>query len=100
MTISNGLDPFFLLSTDGEDASMKEELNGEVFISSQSRHFSFIDIMIKVFFFIFTLNWRVNNYVFRQGKGINSINESTIPQYNFVSFSTVLIFLKNVNCLL
>ena len=32
--------------------------------------------MIKVLFPICTLNWRVNNYVCRQGNGINSRNES------------------------
>ena len=29
--------------------SMEEEMDGEVFISRESRHFSFIDSMIKVF---------------------------------------------------
>ena len=38
----------------------------------------FIDNMIKVLFSICTLNWPVNNYVSRQGKGINRRNESTI----------------------
>ena len=32
---------------------------------------------IKVFFPICTLTWRVNNYIYRQRKGINSRNEST-----------------------
>ena len=57
--------------------SMKEEMDGEVFISRQSRHFSFMDNMIEVFFPNWTLNWRVNDYVSRQGKGINRRNEST-----------------------
>ena len=39
--------------------SMKEEMDKEVFISRQSRHFSFIDISIEVLFRISTLNWRV-----------------------------------------
>ena len=47
---------------------MKEEMDGEVFISRQIRHDSFMDIMIKILFPICTLNWRVNNYVYRQGK--------------------------------
>ena len=51
--------------------SMKEEVDGEVFISRQSRPFSFIDDMIKVLFPICTLNWRVKNFVSRQGKGKN-----------------------------
>ena len=47
-------------------------------ISHQSRHFFFIDVMIKVRLPICTLNWLVSNFVFRQGKGINRRNESTI----------------------
>ena len=51
-------------------------MDGKVFISRQSRHpFSLINNMIKVLFRICTLIWRVNNYVFRQGKGINDRNE-------------------------
>ena len=58
--------------------SRKEEKDGDVFISRQSWHLSFIDKMNKVFFPICTLNWRVNNCVSHQGKGINRRNESTI----------------------
>ena len=50
---------------------MIEEMEREVFISRLSWHFSFLDNMIKVFFPICTLKWRVNNYVSFQGKGIN-----------------------------
>ena len=57
--------------------SMKEEMDGEVFISRQSRHFAFIDNMIKVFFPICTLKWYVNNYASHKGKFINRRNEST-----------------------
>ena len=42
---------------------MKEEMEKEVFVSRQSWHFSFIDNMIKVFFLICSLNWRVNTYL-------------------------------------
>ena len=56
--------------------SMKEEMDGEVFISRQSRLFSFIDNMIKVLFAICILNWRVNNYVSRQGKRTDRRNET------------------------
>ena len=57
--------------------SMKEEMDGEVFYFRQSRYYSFRDIMIKVLFPFCTLNWRVNNYVSRYGKGINRRHEST-----------------------
>ena len=33
--------------------SMKEEMDGEVFIPRQIRHGSFMDIMIKVLFLLF-----------------------------------------------
>ena len=59
--------------------SLKEEMDGEVLTSRQTRHFSFIDNMIKVIFPICTLNWRVNNFVSRQGKGgVKRRNESTL----------------------
>ena len=57
--------------------SMKEEMEGEVFISRRTRHFPFIDNMIKVVSSICKWNWSVNNYVSLRGKGINRRNEST-----------------------
>ena len=56
---------------------LKEETDGKVFTSRQSRHFCFVINMIKVFFPICTLTLLVNNFVSRQGKGINRRNEST-----------------------
>ena len=78
LSIFDGLNPHFFCRKIEKTRSMKEEMDGEVFISRQSWHFSFIDNMIKVLFPIFTLIWRVNNYVSRQGKGINRRNKSTI----------------------
>ena len=78
MSLSDGLDPYFVRRKMERTQSMKEEMDGEVFIYRQSWHFSFIDNMIKVIFPIYTFNWRVNNYVSRQGKGINRRNGSTI----------------------
>ena len=42
--------------------SMKKEMDGSVFVSRQSRQYSFINNMIKVLFPICTLSCRVNNY--------------------------------------
>ena len=78
MSISNGLDPYFFRRKMEKTRSMKEEMDGEVFVSHQSRHFSLIDNMIKVLFPIRILKWRVNNYVSRQGKGKDRRNKSTI----------------------
>ena len=64
----------------------------------QSWHFSFID-MFKVLFPIFTLNY-VNNYVFRQGKGISRRNKTTTTIISFCSFWYCISFPENVNCLL
>ena len=74
MSIFDGLDPYFSVEKMEKTRPMKEEMDGEVFISRQSRHFSFIDSIFKVLFRICTLNWRVNNYVSCQGKGINRRN--------------------------
>ena len=46
----------------------EEENDGRLFFYRQSRHYSFVDDMIKVLFPICTLSWRVNNYFSRQGK--------------------------------
>ena len=78
MSISNGLDPYIFRRKMEKTRSTKEEMDGDVFISRQSRHFSFIDKMIKVLFPICTLNWRVSNYVSHQGKDMNNKIESTI----------------------
>ena len=76
-TISDGLDTYIFLLKDGNKQYMKGKMDGKMFIYRQSRHFSFIDNMIKVLFPICTLNCRVNNYVSRQRKGINRRNERT-----------------------
>ena len=49
----------------------------KLFISRQSRHSDFNVSVMLVRFPICFLIWRVNNYVSRQGKGLNSKNEST-----------------------
>ena len=68
MSIFDGLDPYFFHRKMEKTRSKKEEFDGEVFISRQSRHYPFTVIMINVLFPICTLIWRVNNYVSRQGK--------------------------------
>ena len=69
MSISDDLDPSFFRRKMEKTRSMRDEIDGEVFIFCQSRHFSFIDNMIKVFSPICTLIWRVkNSSVSRQKK--------------------------------
>ena len=65
MSISDGLDPYFFRREIEKTRSVKEEMDGEVFILRQSGHFSSIEYMIKVFFPVCTLNWRVS--ISRQG---------------------------------
>ena len=98
MSISDGLDPYFFRRKMEKTRSMKEEMDGEVFISGQSRHFSSPDNRIKVLLPICTLIWSVNKYVSRQGKGINRRNESTIIIIFiiFAVFGIVFIFLKTL----
>ena len=86
MYISDGLDPYFFFRNIENMRSMKEKMDGEVFISRQSWHFPFVDKMIRVLFPICTLLSSVNNYVSRQGKGINRTSESTIIIIKIVFF--------------
>ena len=78
MSISDGPHPYFFCQKMEKMRSMKEKMDGNLFISRQSWHFPCIDDMIKVLFPICTLIWRVNNYDSRQGKDINKRNESTL----------------------
>ena len=75
---SDWSDPYFFRRKMEKTRSVKEEMEGELFISCQSRHISFVSylIWVKYFSLICTLTWRVNNFVSRQGKGINRRNES------------------------
>ena len=59
-----------------------------LFISRQSRHSDFDVSILQVFFPICTLTWRVNNYVSRQGEGINRRNESSKTEGWFLFWST------------
>ena len=69
MSISDGSDPYLFCRKMERTWSVREEMDGKVFISRQSRHpFPLINNMIKVLFPICTLIWRVNNHVSRQGK--------------------------------
>ena len=76
MTNVDGLDPYRFRRKMEKVRFMKEEMDGEVFISRQSQNFSFIDDMIKVLLPMCTFNWRENNYVSRQRKSIKRRNES------------------------
>ena len=55
---------------------MKGEMDGKMFASRKSWHLSVVDSMNNLLFTIRTLTWRVNDYVSRQGKGINRRNGS------------------------
>ena len=96
MSIFDGLHPYFFRRMMEKTQSMKEEMDGEVYIPCQSRHFAFVDDMIKVIFPICTLNWRVNSYASRQRKGIKKRNESIILIINFLAFGTVKVLLKTL----
>ena len=74
--------------------SVKEEMEGKLFISRQSRHIFFVIIMIKVLFPTLYLYLACKHYVSRQGNGINRRNESTRggdSEYHFDYQLTVLI---------
>ena len=96
MSISDGLDPIFFQRKMERTRSMKEKMVREVFISRQSRHFSFMDNLNKVLFPICTLNWRVN--IMFPSKEKVKIGETKVLLllYNFVASGTVLIFSKTL----
>ena len=58
-----------------------------MFVSRQSRHFSFVD------------NWRVGNYVPCQGKGINKRMKIFLLLQKFVAFWYCTVF-EMIHCLL
>ena len=82
----------FLLfpSKDGKDVAY-EGKNGwkGVYTPSASASIVFVARMIKVLFVICTSTWRVNNYVSRQGEGINRRNESSIIGNNKILHCTL-----------
>ena len=61
--------PIHFPSNDRKHVVCKGKTDGMVIISRQSRHISFVIIMIKVLSLLCTLTWRVKNYVSRQAKG-------------------------------
>ena len=76
---------------------MWEEMDGKLYISCQSRHFSFIVNVIKVLFPFCTLIWRVNNYVSRQGKGINR-ESKVLVFWLFVLLKRFSLLLNSFEC--
>ena len=48
MSISDGLGPYFSWPKMEKTGPLREEMDGEVFISSQSRRFAFVVNMIRV----------------------------------------------------
>ena len=61
---------------------MKGEMDEKVFVSHQSWHFAFVNNVIEVFFPIYILTWRVNNYVSRQEKTYTG--ETKVLFYRFL----------------
>ena len=67
----------------GKTRSVKEEMEGNVFMSRQSRHIFFVIIMIKVLIPTLYLDLACKQLCIKermkyvQGKGINRRNEST-----------------------
>ena len=83
MSFSNGLDAYIFRRNREKTRFLREELDGKLYISGQSRHFLCRVKMIEVLFLICILTWRVNNFVSRQRKSKNRRNGSAIPKKNF-----------------
>ena len=88
MSISDGLGPYILHPEKEKTLHMREDMDGKVFLSRQSRLFSFLVNMIKVLLPICTLTSPAKNYVSSQGKGINRRNEGNIINI-FFGFDTL-----------
>ena len=96
MSFCDGIDCTFLFRKMEVTRYMEEEMDGKVFVSRQSWHFSSVNNMVKVLLPICTLNWRVDIYDSRQGNGLYSRNESTIIINVNYSFYSVAFFLLTV----
>ena len=97
MSIYDGLQPYIFRQKMEKTRFVREGMDGKVFLSRQSRHFSSVNIMSKVLFPTCTLTWRVNNYVFCQGKGMNRRSKNTIRilLLLFVALNNICLY---VNC--
>ena len=71
MSFFDRFGPFIFCRVMEKTRPMREKIDGKMFIFCQGRHFFIVDNFIKLLFRIFTLTWPVNNYISRQGKGIN-----------------------------
>ena len=81
MSISNGLGPYLFCRKMEKMRSMREGIDASVFISRQSRHFTFVNDMIRMLFPISTSNWRVNNYLLLEIKTL--IQSSKLLSFSF-----------------
>ena len=82
MSISNGSDPYFFCRKMEKSRSVREEMDGKVFISRQSRHlFPLINIMIQVLFPYLYLDLACKQLCFPPRKGIKRRSKSTIIYY-------------------
>ena len=74
-SISDGLSPYMFRRKMEKTRPMGKEMDGELFISRQSRHFIFVVNIIKVLFPFRNLTWRINICVSRQESGTIRRNE-------------------------
>ena len=66
--ISDWLDPYIFRRKMEKTRSKKEEMEGNLFIFHQSRHISFVIIMIKVLFPTLYLHLACKQFCFQPGK--------------------------------
>ena len=78
MSISDGFEPYFCCQNIEKTRSKKEEMDGEVFISRQIRHFSFYGQYDWSTFPYLYLDLLCKQLCFAPRKNMNRRNESTI----------------------
>ena len=95
ISFSDGLEPSIFRWKMEKTRLMREGMNGVVFFCHQNWHFYFLNPTMKVFFLICALTWCVNNFICRQGKGIQRRNENTKNRLNTLKLlSSTSYFLK------
>ena len=75
--ISNWLRPYAFRRMLEKMGSMRKEMDGGVFMSRQSRHFSFVTNMVKLLFPTLHLDLACKQVIFPPSKGTDKSNENT-----------------------
>ena len=77
ISISDWSDPYILRRKMQKTQSVKEKIDGKMFISARVGILLLHLLRLKYFSLLCTVTWRVNSFVFHQGNGLKKRNESS-----------------------